>query len=98
MNQRKDANGREQSPRKYGTEPGSNSRPLYLQSDSLPTALRGPVVGVLVPILHMCEELVPILQMCEELVPILQMCEELVPILHTSEIINMRNLSTNCRN
>ena len=30
----------------------------------------------------------------EELVPIRLMCEELVPILHTSEIINMWNLST----
>ena len=39
----------DQSTRKYGTGPGSNSRPLNLQSDShllpdtLPTALRGPV-------------------------------------------------------
>ena len=40
----------DQSPRKYGTGPGSNWRPLDLQSDShllpdtLPTALRGPVM------------------------------------------------------
>ena len=39
----------DQSPRKYRTGPGSNSRPLDLQSDShllpntLPTAPRGPV-------------------------------------------------------
>ena len=39
----------DQSPRKYGTGPGSNSRPLDLQSDThlspdtLPTALCGPV-------------------------------------------------------
>ena len=38
----------DQSPLKYGTGPGSNSRPLDLQSeshllpDTLPTALRGP--------------------------------------------------------
>ena len=41
----------DQSPRKYGTGPGSNSRSLDLQSDShllpdtLPTALRGPVIS-----------------------------------------------------
>ena len=40
----------DQSPRKYGTGPGSNSQPLDLQSDShllpdtLPTALRGVAV------------------------------------------------------
>ena len=42
-------NNHNQSSRKYGTGPGSNSQPLDLQSDShllpdmLPTALRGPV-------------------------------------------------------
>ena len=58
-------------------------------------------------ILHVCEELVPILHMCEELVlilhtqknvaPVLHRCDEYLPILQTSEIINMRNLSTNFR-
>ena len=38
----------DQSPQKYGTGPGSNMQPLdlqsdtFLQSDRLPTALRGP--------------------------------------------------------
>ena len=41
----------DQSPRKYGTGPGSNSGPLDLQSDShllpdtLPTVLRGPALA-----------------------------------------------------
>ena len=33
-----------QSPRLFGTGPGSNWRPLDLQSAALPTALRGPVI------------------------------------------------------
>ena len=32
----------DQSPRKYGARPGSNSQTLDLQSDTLPTALCGP--------------------------------------------------------
>ena len=41
----------DQSPQKYGTGLGSNLRPLdlqsdiYLQPETLPTALRGPVVN-----------------------------------------------------
>ena len=47
----------DQSPRKYGTGPGSNSRPLDLQSDThlkpdtLPTALHGPVSSVNVSVI-----------------------------------------------
>ena len=47
MHQRKGENDHRkflgQSPQKYGTGPGSNSRPVDMQSDMLPTALRGPV-------------------------------------------------------
>ena len=49
----------DQSPRKYGTGPGSNSQPLDLQSDShllpdtLPTALRGLVMMMMMMILMM---------------------------------------------
>ena len=35
----------DQASRKYGTGPGSNSVPLALQSDSLPTALQGSVIN-----------------------------------------------------
>ena len=48
-------------------------------------------------IFHMCEEWVPILNMCEESKLIFHMCEKSVSNLHTSEMINMRNLSTNFR-
>ena len=36
-----------QSPGKYWTGPGSNSQPLDLQSDTLPTVLQGPVESLL---------------------------------------------------
>ena len=55
------------------------------------------VCEILVPILHVSEILLPVLHTCEELVPIHLMCEESVPILHTSEIINLWNLSTDFR-
>ena len=51
----REENDREYFPRKYGTGSGSNLRPLDLQSDSnmlpetLPTALRGPVLFLMVP-------------------------------------------------
>ena len=51
----------------------------------------------LVPILHMCEELVPILHTREKVAPVLHKYDKFLPILHTSEITNMRNLSTNFR-
>ena len=51
----------DQSPRKYGTGPGSNSRSLDLQSDShllpdmLQTALRGPVTEVMIYINYLTD-------------------------------------------
>ena len=42
----------DQSTWKYGTGPGSNSRPLDLQSDTLPTGLSGAVIYQSETILH----------------------------------------------
>ena len=49
---------------------------------------------LLVTILHMFEELVPNLHTREKSHQFFR-CDKYLPILHTSEIINMRNLSTN---
>ena len=48
-------------------------------------------------IIHMFGELVSNRHMCEEFVAFLKLYEEMVHIFQTSEMINLRNLSTNFR-